>query len=143
VQRDPNAEEARVVRQTVARIRRRNLAAAQQIAAWVAEGLRRARMADHPADLAIATEIQEGRAAEVILARAAALPADLIAIGTRGLSAPGEFRLGATAHTVAVHASCAVLVAKPRVYVPLSSIVLAVDGSPEAQRAVEWVSAGA
>jgi len=138
---DLDAEEARVVRETVARIRSRNRAAAQQVAARVAEGLRRACADDHPADLAIATEIQEGRSAEVILARAAALPADLIAIGARGLSAPGEFRLGATAHKIAAHATCPVLVAQPPVRAPLSSVVLAVDGSPEAQRAVEWVCA--
>ena len=139
--RDLDGEEARVVRETLARIRSRNRVAAQQLAARVAEGLRRGRADDHPADLAIATEIQEGRAAEAILERAAALPADLIAIGARGLSAPGEFRLGATAHKVAVHASCAVLVAKPPACAPLPSVVLAVDGSSEAQRAVEWVCA--
>ena len=92
-------------------------------------------------DLAIAAEVQEGRAAEAILERAAALPADLIAIGARGLSAPSAFRLGATAHKIAAHAGCAVLVAKPPADVPLSSVVLAVDGSPESQRAVEWVCA--
>jgi nucleotide-binding universal stress UspA family protein len=135
------AEEARVVRDTVARIRRRNQTAAQQVAARVAERLRHVWADDHRAELAIAPEIQEGRAAEVILERAAALPADLIAIGARGLSAPSAFRLGATAHKVAAHAGCAVLVAKPPADVPLSSVVLAVDGSPEAQRAVEWVCA--
>jgi nucleotide-binding universal stress UspA family protein len=107
----------------------------------VAERLRHVWVDDHRAELAIAPEIQEGRAAEVILERAAALPADLIAIGARGLSAPSAFRLGATAHKVAAHAGCAVLVAKPPADVPLSSVVLAVDGSPEAQRAVEWVCA--
>jgi nucleotide-binding universal stress UspA family protein len=105
----------------------------------VAEGLRCARADEHCADLAIKTEIQEGRAAEVILARAAALAADLIAIGDRGLSAPGEFRLGDTAHKVAAHASCAVLIAQPSTQ--LSRVVLAVDGSSEAQRAVEWACA--
>jgi nucleotide-binding universal stress UspA family protein len=135
------AEEARVIRETLARIRSRNRVAAQQLAARVAEGLRRGRADDNPADLAIATEIQERRAAEAILDRAATLPADLIAIGARGLSAPGEFGLGATAHKVAAHATCAVLIAKPPVHAPPSSVVLAVDGSPEAQRAVEWVRA--
>jgi nucleotide-binding universal stress UspA family protein len=138
---DLGAEEARVVRETVARIRTRNRTAAQQVAARVAKGLRCVRADEHLADLAITTEIQEGRAAEVILARAAALAADLIAIGARGLSAPSAFRLGATAHKVAAHAGCAVLVAQPPTDVPLSSVVLAVDGSPEAQRAVEWVCA--
>jgi nucleotide-binding universal stress UspA family protein len=135
------AEEARVVCETVARIRTRNRTAAQQIAARVAERLRHVWADDHRAELAIATEIQEGRAAEVILERAAVLPTDLIAIGARGLSTPSAFRLGATAHKVAAHAGCAVLVAKPPGDVPLSSVVLAVDGSPEAQRAVEWVCA--
>jgi len=57
------------------------------------------------------------------------------------LSEPSAFRLGATAHKVAAHAGCAVLVAKPPADVPLSSVVLAVDGSHESQRAVEWVCA--
>jgi nucleotide-binding universal stress UspA family protein len=130
-----------VVRETVARIRKRNQAAAQQVAARVADQLGRARMDDHPDHLAIVTEIHEGHPAEVILERATALPADLIAIGARGLSAPGEFRLGATAHKVVAHASCAVLVARPPADASLSSVVLAVDGSPESRQAVEWVCA--
>jgi nucleotide-binding universal stress UspA family protein len=138
---DLDGDEARVVRETVARIRKRNRAAAQQLAARAADQLRRARADNRPADLAIATEIREGHAAEAILERAAALPADLIAIGARGLSAPSAFRLGATAHKIAAHAGCAVLVAKPPADVPLSSVVLAVDGSHESQRAVEWVCA--
>jgi hypothetical protein len=59
--RDLDAVEARVVRETLARIRRRNQAAAEQVAARVAEGLRRARANDRRADLTIATEIREGR----------------------------------------------------------------------------------
>jgi len=137
--RELDGQEARVVRETVARIRKRNQAAAQQVAARVADQLGRARIDDHPDHLAVVTEIHEGHPAEVILERATALPADLIAIGARGLSAPGEFRLGATAYKVAAHASCAVLVARPPADAPLARIVLAVDGSPEAQRAVEWL----
>jgi len=136
---DLDAEEARLVGDTLARIRKRNREAAQQVATCVAEGLRRARADNCPADLAIATEIREGRAAEAILERAAALPADLIAIGARGLKEPGAFRLGATAHKVAAHATCAVLVARAPADAPLARIVLAIDGSPEARRAVEWV----
>src|SRR5688572_16736413 len=70
----------------------------------VAERLRHVWADDHRAELAITTEIQEGRAAEVILECAAVLPTDLIAIGARGLSAPSAFRLGTTAHKVAAHA---------------------------------------
>jgi nucleotide-binding universal stress UspA family protein len=138
---DLDAEEARAVRETVARIRRRNLTTAQEVAACVADWLRRSRADIHRDDLAIAAEVHEGRAAEAILDRAAALPADLIAIGARGLSEPSAFRLGATAHKVAAHAGCAVLVAKPPAHGSLSSVVLAVDGSAEAQRAMEWVCA--
>ena len=126
---DLDAEEARVVRETVARIRRRNLVTAQEVAACAADWLRRSRADIHRDDLAIAAEVHEGGAAEAILDRAAALPADLIAIGARGLSAPSAFRLGATAHKVAAHAGCAVLVAKPPAHGSLSSVVLAVDGS--------------
>jgi nucleotide-binding universal stress UspA family protein len=135
---DLDAEEARVVRETVARIRRQNLAAAQEVAARVADWLRRSRADIHRDDLTIAAEVHEGRAAETILDRASALPADLIAIGARGLSEPNAFRLGATAHKVAAHAGCAVLAAKPMAHGSLASVVLAVDGSAEAQQAMEW-----
>jgi nucleotide-binding universal stress UspA family protein len=138
---DLGPEEARVARATVARMRTRKRTVAQQVAARAAERLRHIWADDHHAEVAITTEVQEGRAAEVILERAATLPVDMIAIGARGLRAPAEFRLGATAHKVAAHASCAVLIARPLAQAPLSRVVLAVDGSPEARRAVEWVCA--
>jgi len=139
--RELDGEEARVVRETVARIRKRHWEAAQQVTTQIAEQLHRVHADDHLDDLAIVTEIHEGNAAEVILDRAATLPADLIAIGARGLSAAGEFRLGATAYKVAAHANCAVLIARPPADAPLARIVLAVDGSPESRQALEWVDA--
>ena len=139
--RDLHGEQARIVGDVMARIRKRHWEAAQQIISHVTEQLHRVHADDHLDDLAIVTEIHEGNAAEVILERAAILPADLIAIGARGLSAPGEFRLGATAFKVAAHSACAVLIAQPAVDSPLARIVLAVDGSAEAQRAMEWVCA--
>jgi nucleotide-binding universal stress UspA family protein len=137
--RDLGGEQARVVSDVVTRIRKRNWEAAQQVITYVTEQLQRAHAGGHLGDLAIVTEIHEGNTAEVILDRAATLPADLIVIGARGLSAPGEFRLGATAYKVAAHASCSVLVARPPADAPLARVVLAVDGSPEARQAVDWV----
>jgi nucleotide-binding universal stress UspA family protein len=137
--RDLDGEEARVVSDVVTRIRKRHWEAAQQVISHVTEQLHHVHTDHHLHDLAIVTEIHEGNAAEVILDRAATLPANLIAIGARGLSAPGEFRLGATAHKVAAHANCAVLIAQPPADAPLARIVLAVDGSSEARQAVEWV----
>ena len=61
---DLDAEEARAgKRYFSARIRKRNRETTQQVAARVAEGLRRARANNRPADLAIAKEIREGHAA--------------------------------------------------------------------------------
>jgi len=137
---DLNAE-AGVVESVATRIRKRNQAAAERVATYVANCLRRANADLHRDDLAITAEVREGCAAEMILDQARTLHADLIAIGASGLSGPGEFRLGGTARRVVERACCSVLVARPPADAPLHRLVLAVDGSPEAQRAVEWVRA--
>jgi nucleotide-binding universal stress UspA family protein len=139
--RDLHGEEERIVSDVVARIRERHWEAAHQVISHVTDQLHRAHADDHPDHFGIVTEIHEGRPAEVILERATAMSADLIAIGARGLRTPDEFRIGATAYKVAAHASCAVLIARPPADAPLARIVLGVDGSPEARQALRWVEA--
>ena len=67
------------------------------------------------------------------------MSADLIVIGAKGLSAPDSFRLGAAAHKLAHYADCSVLVVRPPERAQLLSAILATDGSPEAQRAAEFL----
>ena len=61
------------------------------------------------AGLEVETEVAEGDPAELIVARAAELGADLIAMGTHGLSALGRVFLGSVARRVVQHAPCPVL----------------------------------
>jgi len=77
-----------MVAEMMASTRRVDWAAAETLATQAAERL-------HTHGLAVAAEVREGQPSEVILERAADLPADLVVIGAKGLSAPGEFRLGA------------------------------------------------
>jgi nucleotide-binding universal stress UspA family protein len=123
-------ETQRVVDESLADLRRQEWAAAETLTAQVAGRLR-------AHDLTVETQVLEGRPAAVILEQAGALAADLIVIGAKGLSAPDEFRLGATAHKLAHYADCPVLVVRSPGRVQL----LSTDGSPEAQRAAEFLCA--
>jgi nucleotide-binding universal stress UspA family protein len=125
-------ETQRVVDESLADLRRQEWAAAETLTAQVAD-----RLSAH--DLTVETQVREGRPAAVILEQAGALAADLIVIGAKGLSAPDQFRLGATAHKLAHYADCPVLVVRPQERVQLLSTVLATDGSPEAQRAAAFL----
>ena len=87
----------------------------------------------------VQTDIREGRPSEVILQCAGELRSDLIVIGAKGLNAPAEFRLGSTAHKVAHYAPCPVLVARPAERERPLSVVLATDGSAEAQGAAAFL----
>ena len=127
-------ETQRVVDESLADLRRQEWATAKTLTAQVADRLR-------AHDLTVETQVCEGRPAAVILEQASALAADLIVIGAKGLSAPDEFRLGATAHKLAHYADCSVLVVRPLERTQLLNTVLATDGSPEAQRATEFLCA--
>jgi len=120
----------RVVEETLAKVQQVERATAERLAARTTAELR-------AHDLCAAPDAREGRPAEAILERAAELQADLIVIGARGLSAPGDFHLGSTAHKLANRATCSVLVARPAPRAELLSVILAADGSPEAQRAAD------
>ncbi len=62
----------------------------------------------------------------------------LLSIGSRGLDALDRFMLGSTSNYAIHHAPCSVLVVKaaPK---PVKHILLAVDGSPESDKAVKFL----
>lgn len=128
-----------VVAEAMTVIRRKEHDAADRLAREVADRLREAPPVAPGATVSVETEVCEGRPAEVILERADALATDLVMIGAKGLSAPHEYRLGSTAHKLAHYASCSVLIARPPQYVQPTNVLLAVDGSPESARAVDFV----
>jgi len=76
------------------------------------------------------TVVARGRAADVLLAEAADLSADLIVVGNRGLGATASALLGSVSATLVDHAACPVLVVRgPRI----SRILVATDGSQSAE----------
>ncbi|MGQ5637892.1 MULTISPECIES: universal stress protein [unclassified Streptomyces] len=68
--------------------------------------------------------------------------ASLVVVGSRGLGAFGSLLLGSTAVHLAAHGRCPVLVARDR-RKPTGPVLLAVDGSPAGERAVEFAFAEA
>jgi nucleotide-binding universal stress UspA family protein len=76
------------------------------------------------------TVVARGRAADVLLAEAEDLSADLIVVGNRGLGVAASVLLGSVSATLVDHANCPVLVARgPSV----SRILVATDGSQSAE----------
>ncbi|WP_406369468.1 universal stress protein [Streptomyces sp. NBC_00647] len=68
--------------------------------------------------------------------------ASLVVVGSRGLSAFGSLLLGSTAVHLAAHGRCPVLVVRGRPD-PSGPVLLAVDGSPAGEGAVEFAFAEA
>lgn len=68
--------------------------------------------------------------------------ASLVVVGSRGLGSFGSLLLGSTAVHLAAHGRCPVLVARGRPN-PAGPVLLAVDGSPAGERAVEFAFAEA
>lgn len=58
----------------------------------------------------VVTRAVPGAPADVLLATAAEVAADLIVVGSRGMTRPARSELGAVANTVSHHAECDVLV---------------------------------
>jgi nucleotide-binding universal stress UspA family protein len=127
---DLSPEVQHAIEEALANICREDWTTAEVLTTLAADRL---RANDLPAEV----EICEGRPAEMILERTATLAIDLIVIDARGLSAPGESRLGSTAHKLAYYADCSVLVARPLKQTGSLRTILAADGSLEAQRAAE------
>ena len=123
-----------MIDEALANIRQQEWAAAEMLATLAANKL-------HAGGLIVETKVCEGRPAEMILERATPQATDLIVIGAKGLSAPGEFLLGSTAHKLVHYAGCSVLVARPLGQTQHLRTLLAADGSLEAQRAAEFLCA--
>ncbi len=82
--------------------------------------------------------VLDGQAAEVILAEARRLDADVVVLGSRGKSRLGRLLLGHVSRRVVHDARCAVLVVRGRPPA-FTRIVLGLDGSPHARRALAMV----
>jgi len=82
----------------------------------------------------VETKRLDGRPASVIVEQAAAMRAELIVVGSRGLGPLRSMLLGSVSAEVVDHAACPVLVVRQP---SVGSILLATDGSASAQRALE------
>lgn len=82
-----------------------------------------------------------GDAAESIIQTAAESQSELIILGQRGMTATPSFLLGGVSQKVATYAPCSVLVVKESP-ARLERLVLAVDGSEESRKAVEFLARG-
>ncbi len=85
------------------------------------------------------TTTREGREAEEILEAADEFDADLIVVGSRGLTGLDAFLIGSVARNVVKHAVTPVLIGRAPIQ-GLSEVVLAVDESPHAAEATEFLA---
>jgi nucleotide-binding universal stress UspA family protein len=86
----------------------------------------------------VSTEVRSGDADHQLLLAARELGADLVVLGSRGLSGWESFLLGSVARNVATHARCTVLVARPP-QGPVRQVVVGTDGSVHARHAIDFV----
>lgn len=84
------------------------------------------------------TRVRHGHPAEEILREVEEHPTGLVVVGSRGRSAIARFFLGSVAERVVQHAPCPVLLARP-LDGELRKLLVGVDGSECAARALEWV----
>lgn len=89
--------------------------------------------------LTVTTELRHGGPAQEILAAAEEWQADLIVLGSRGLTGLERFVMGSVAENVAKHARRPVLVARNPGH-ELRRVVVATDGSEHARRALEFAA---
>lgn len=87
----------------------------------------------------VSWDLRQGDADHQLLLDAEAFAADLIVVGSRGLTGLPDFVLGSVARSVVHHAHCPVLVAQP-VRHELRHVLLAHDGSAHAERALEFAT---
>ncbi len=89
----------------------------------------------------VETEVEVGRPAETILEATARHHPDLLVLGSRGLDTLQEWFVGGVSYKVASQASCPVLLVK-RPLDKLRKVLLAYDGSDEADRAADFLGRG-
>ena len=87
---------------------------------------------------AVTTRVLVGRPAATLMERAREIHADLIVMGSRGRGAIASIVLGSVSAEVAMHAPCPVLVARTT---SVTRTIIALDGTPEADRIVDEVAA--
>lgn len=88
----------------------------------------------------VSARVLVGRPATVLVAHARESGADLLVIGSRGRGPIASMVLGSVSAEVAVDAPCPVLVARTAT---LRRVLVAVDGTPEADRIIDEVAAAA
>ena len=112
---------------------------AQIMAKEIGRGLlERMKMALQSVWSVVESRIIRGRPAEAIVRAAARQKADLIVMGSRGLTDVRAFLLGSVSRKVVMHAGCPVLLIKKRVPT-LRRIVVGMDGSKHAWAGVEYL----
>lgn len=89
--------------------------------------------------LEVTTELRSGDADHQILLAAEEWRADLVVVGSRGLTGLAEFVLGSVASNVAKHAHCPVLVARTARH-ELHTVVVATDNSIHARKATDFLA---
>ena len=107
------------------------LAAGHELAARVADRL--SARAEK-----VRTVIERGHAADLIITRAREERADLIILGSRGLSRIQSFLIGSVSQKVVTYAPCSVLIVK-RKSRELKKILVALDGSKYSDKAVDYL----
>ncbi len=88
----------------------------------------------------IETVLAQGRAADTVVRQAARRRADLVIVGSRGLSDISEFLLGSVSRQIVVQARCPVMVVK-RPLPEAPRVALAMDASKHARAAAEFLRA--
>lgn len=88
--------------------------------------------------LTVSERVLVGRAATRLIAHAREVGADLVVMGSRGRGPIATMVLGSVSAEVAVEAPCPVLVARTTA---IRRVLVAVDGTPEADRVIDAVAA--
>ena len=87
----------------------------------------------------VESRVHAGYPSREILNAAGEIGADLIVMGSHGRSGLTEWFLGSVSRSVLERAACSVLIGRPDVG-PLSQPLLAYDGSPESEAALNFVA---
>lgn len=121
-------------------------AAETEARSLVSGEVERLRQAGRAAD----GQVLLGRPAEEIVRLATEMKADIVAVGSHGLTGPKRFLLGSVSDRVFEYAPCSVLIVKPKSVRPEAGptasgeplrMLLAFDDSPPARKAVKlWAS---